>query len=362
MTGKQRLEKELVALQASHVRKCGVRFDHFFCPALWEDTPSELCLGHVFNQSFGHHKRRVVVQRKDVDEFYGKFFEFDVRGFAKTLKKDMDEIVESPELVKYQNFTMFVDNKPVKTLIYDGNMPDGFSKVGLLNSKGKPCLTLAVDVHPDKWLPLKGTNRTRLHSFNDWRLEVLPTLIKSAHLSMFYVFQYRYGISVASDFIGRQILGRFYRHNCNGNKHSVHAAAKEFFIEYVNVARPVLGEYPRDMLPSIENRVFYFLEGSSGQHFGIGAIVKTGPMLHMVYMPNFLDPSCDVGVYQDFISNDNEDFTIRRGRWNEADNLIELDSNLIRIKWPKNERNKFAPIEPSMDGLNNPSDWFSPPS
>ena len=47
----------------------------FFCPILMVEEKAELCKGHLLPQSVGG--RDWVVQRKDVDSFFGTFVEAD---------------------------------------------------------------------------------------------------------------------------------------------------------------------------------------------------------------------------------------------------------------------------------------------
>jgi hypothetical protein len=49
----------------------GTGFDHFFCPILHIDEYAKLCKGHIVGQAFPNSARDWVVQRKDVEDFYG---------------------------------------------------------------------------------------------------------------------------------------------------------------------------------------------------------------------------------------------------------------------------------------------------
>jgi hypothetical protein len=49
----------------------GNPFKCFYCPILQTDEETELCMGHIVNKSIPNSCRKCVVQRKDVDGFYG---------------------------------------------------------------------------------------------------------------------------------------------------------------------------------------------------------------------------------------------------------------------------------------------------
>ncbi|PQV62436.1 hypothetical protein B1R32_13611 [Abditibacterium utsteinense] len=69
----------LEALRADFKNVTGRPFEHFYCPILQRDGPAELCMGHVVNKAFFDTSNRVsercILQRKDVDNFYGSHFE-----------------------------------------------------------------------------------------------------------------------------------------------------------------------------------------------------------------------------------------------------------------------------------------------
>ncbi len=62
---------KLEDLRRDFARIAGVPFRHFFCPILYRDDPAEICLGHIINASLTGSDRYRVIQRADVDCFYG---------------------------------------------------------------------------------------------------------------------------------------------------------------------------------------------------------------------------------------------------------------------------------------------------
>src|SRR5882724_3720531 len=75
-----KIEHNLNAMREDYARVVSKAFEHFFCPTLLEDKPVPLCMGHIINEACPNSFRGRVVQRADVDRFYGWAFESDFTG------------------------------------------------------------------------------------------------------------------------------------------------------------------------------------------------------------------------------------------------------------------------------------------
>src|SRR5208337_2439289 len=73
----QRAKNRLELHRANYETVMGSPFEHFFCPILFSDVPAELIRGHVINEAFKGSSKAWVIQRGEVDRFYGGFFEGD---------------------------------------------------------------------------------------------------------------------------------------------------------------------------------------------------------------------------------------------------------------------------------------------
>src|SRR5260370_14299015 len=71
----EEIQRNLAVHQADYIHINGSPFQHFFCPILFKDEPTELCMGHIVSQKLSNCCRARVVQRKDVDGFYGEMVE-----------------------------------------------------------------------------------------------------------------------------------------------------------------------------------------------------------------------------------------------------------------------------------------------
>jgi hypothetical protein len=65
------VERHLPHWQKGFTAVNGNPFKCFYCPILQTDEETELCMGHIVNKSIPNSCRKCVVQRKDVDGFYG---------------------------------------------------------------------------------------------------------------------------------------------------------------------------------------------------------------------------------------------------------------------------------------------------
>lgn len=74
---KEKIEYRLQRMRQDFLVHSGAPFKHFFCPMLLRDEDAVLCMAHIVNQAIKDSFRDWVVQRKDVDGFYGRVFEAD---------------------------------------------------------------------------------------------------------------------------------------------------------------------------------------------------------------------------------------------------------------------------------------------
>lgn len=93
-------ERHRRRLRDDYASVAGEPFKHFFCPILWVDEPTELCLGHVVPESSGESSKARVLQRADVDSFYGTVAEDDFVSVVKARQKTRGEILSDPKFFR----------------------------------------------------------------------------------------------------------------------------------------------------------------------------------------------------------------------------------------------------------------------
>lgn len=347
-------KREKAKLLQSFKEANGGSFNHFFCPMLWADEDVELLRGHVFNQSFGEAKEgKTVLQRCDTDQFFAKHFEDDVISFVESLQLSKDEFLKS----KYaRDIEVYVDNVPQKTFVHKGQgLP--LDKYGLVPVGDS--LVLAVE-YPDKELKDKFyTGKAMIRHIRDWRITNHVTVLKAAHLTLFHIFKYKYGLSTAGDFLGRRVLGAFYQ----SAKHlksndEVRQAAKEFFTGYIDLVRPLLGIYSDSLELSINRNRFFFIVDDTNEAFALGVVVKTGRMYQMVIVPNFLTGHARNETFYKFLSHDNGNARMIPVIRNVDTDVGVIDGGMVKIDWRKCQ--SFDELDETDTKYNNPADHFTP--
>ncbi|HEY3290149.1 MAG TPA: hypothetical protein VGK87_08495, partial [Anaerolineae bacterium] len=75
-------KEQLIRLNSDYSALTGKVVQNFVCPiTLLDDPVSELCDGHVLNKSIKKAAKVAVIQRKDVDNHFGRTIEPDLVRF-----------------------------------------------------------------------------------------------------------------------------------------------------------------------------------------------------------------------------------------------------------------------------------------
>src|SRR2546429_236557 len=71
------IERQRSFLREDCTRVIGRPFKDFLCPILLTDEPVPLCMGHIINKACPNSFGGRIVQRADLDSFYGALAESD---------------------------------------------------------------------------------------------------------------------------------------------------------------------------------------------------------------------------------------------------------------------------------------------
>lgn len=223
-------------LKADFANFNGQPFKHFFCPMLYTDADVELCHGHVVNRDFPNAPipRATVIQRKDIDNFYAHFesefvkLQYEGTPIQRVLSDDGLRRKLKPEIsLNNEAYDFYPVNKNNKSKAHSliAFSHDRDKIFGLkLNPSEKD--KLSADGWEVKW----GANLTT---------DAIPSLIKAAHLSLFYIAGYGYTFTNAAKFVGKSILGRFFLENRHKTRDAIRQAGELFFADYREMIRPV---------------------------------------------------------------------------------------------------------------------------
>jgi hypothetical protein len=94
------VEHNLTTLREDYARIIGRPFENYFCPILLEDERVRLCMGHIINEACPNSFRGRVVQREDVDNFFGSSFEADFTGTVQAKSMSLREALDNPQMSK----------------------------------------------------------------------------------------------------------------------------------------------------------------------------------------------------------------------------------------------------------------------
>ncbi len=334
------VEARLKAYRTDFEMEVGRRVDHFFCPILHVDEGVELQKGHIVNHAFERSARAWVVQRSDVDNFFGAMFEADFVKLQDMQKVTMADLFLDARLNRQHRPSILRNDEPVTYTTRQGELPEVFTPVTL--GDDAQSLVIGVKMSPEELLATAG-DKWELAVSSDVRIPALVSLIKTAHLTLFHQLGYRYAAFPAGRFIGRDILGRFFRENVKKARQEVLARAHEYFREFVHMVRPV-GLNGMNFEGTVSDRLMLVCVGASGRHWAFVVFVKTDQLTHAVLMPTLSNDEA-AATYLDFLKNDNENITVTTGRYERSKRIWELNPHYKPLTWPKTGILLADPIE-----------------
>ena len=219
-----RLEELTGALRRSRASE---KLRDFLCPILQLEEPALLCKGHIVPKAV--RGRRWVVQRRDVDNFYGSFAEADfihgVRLRAMPTIEDAMEYVFEHRLARRADLSIR-DSEGAKATVHPGRK----------RARGQEIVVRPLDGSID----LDGDLSMSINF--DAAQETLLTCLHTAHLGNFEGSGYRYATSRSGRFVAnllRDVYLRFSRRKGGGGKPIDRDELAAMCRAHVNMVRPV---------------------------------------------------------------------------------------------------------------------------
>ena len=309
-------------------------FNYFFCPILHEDAEVPLCMGHVINEAFSNSFRGSVVQRQDVDSFFGAIVEADFTNTVRAKSAPAGVALLDPEMSKKLQQKIIVNEEEWKTYTYRGSSTPQHSKV-LFHLGDGAVLRRVVKKSPAEIDALES--RTfEMTIGKDCRVAALVSLVKAAHLTLFKLLGYAYALSAPGIEIGRDTLGKFYRLHKGKSAAEVKEVAKAFFQPYANMMRSIVGfsgEPPTGTVEDGQARVCF---SPSGKMFGLIVCVRTDRRYHAVLMPGFSEPE-GAAAYFDFLRNDCQSLHVGNCQIDAGMQRMLVSEQAKVIQWPKSD-------------------------
>ncbi len=325
----------LDALRADYEEVTGQQFDHFYCPMLFRDEAVERCEAHIVNQAFPNSTRATIVQRKDIDGFYGSRFEAEFVQLRLTEQFSFVEAFTSKDVSRVAKPRVIVDGREIDSFFAGDGMPAHFSRIQL-KDKGSQ-VELGLKLCPEE-LESSLDRDWSIRISVDIRLPSVVSLIKSAHLSLFRLLGYRYVLSGGGQFVGRCILGEFYLKNHTKTKPDVLKVAKSFFRSYAHMVRPVEVESGgQELAGTTDDGYLYVCVNAANWPWALIVLVRTSPeALHAVMIPVFegANAVASMETFMSFLENENESLEVRFCRF-EQDSKWHCSEQVTRFRWPK---------------------------
>ena len=319
--------RSLPGLRADYAEVTGRPFGHFFCPFLYRDEAAELCEGHVVPESFGASSVKVI-QRKDVDNFFGSAFEGDFVG-SKYGGLRVNDVIADPKLSRRFRPKLEVDGRSIDYYRPTGPIPSRHSKV-ILDGPGGD-FALAVKAPPDELRALTE-GKWRITMLKDLRVPALVSSLKAAHLTLFSMLGYRYVLSAGGHLLGHDILGKFFHDYGGRPKAETVARAPSHFAEFGRIVATML-DVPDTFRGTVDESAVYLCERGSIR-WGMIVMVRTlpGPILS-VLVP-LSEQSIAAKMYLDFIRRPIREEIVVRLAWFRGDRW-ECAKDTVLAQWPR---------------------------
>jgi hypothetical protein len=326
---KDAFQSKLEKINTNYEQVINRSASHFFCPILFTDEDVELCKAHIVNQAFPESTPNWTIQRKDIDNFNGSFFEADFIAVQYN-EHTHEDIFTNKKLSKLFKPQILVDNQPVDYFILNKKIPSNFTPLQFEN--GDNSLQLGLKISP-KELEEAQEKNWEMSVSKDVRLQALVSLIKAAHLTLFEMLGYKYAFSSGGYFVGKSVLGSFFLQNYGKSKSEVLENSYSFFQEFVNMARPLISSEISFQGTATDNQLL-LCQKQGDIAWGMIVFVKTAQIMNAVLLPLFDQPDSVVRFF-DFL-NDKENETIDVALMHFTDNHFEI-SRATKIIWPKND-------------------------
>jgi len=306
------LTREIERLRDDYQLITGDRFDWFHCPILFRDEHTELCRAHVVNQGFVGATKAWTVQRKDVDNFYGSFFESEFVLIDRLGPGAIQRTIENPGLAKKVPVKISLKGDRVDFYRYKrGPVPDEHTRI-IVEGPSGIARSLVLKMSPDKV--------ERDVSPDDWELSVEKDLRLG----------YNYSLSAGGHFTGWDVLGNFFVRNCTYEKRQVRLNAASHFWHFRNMVRPVVSHTPM-LGGTVSDGQMYICETTQKHRWAFIVFVKLPNSLHAVVLP-ILDHPDGAARFYDFLSSGTSNLIVRFCKFEAG--TFHAHPRTTNFEWP----------------------------
>ncbi|MGA3085299.1 MAG: hypothetical protein ABSE95_10935 [Thermodesulfobacteriota bacterium] len=319
---------KLEILRENYAQKTGYPFNYFYCPILYKDENKPLCMGHIVNLAFPNSARAWTVQREDIDNFYGSKFESEFTLLQHSRKFSPDEILRDKQLSKSIKPKILLNSNPIDYYYTEGNIPNYFSPVIIENDE--QTTKIALKMSAEEVLSEIDGN-WKIDISKDIRLPALVSLIKSAHLTLFDMLGYDYALSSGGNFVGHEILGKFYEYNKNKSKSEVLKNALPFFRNFAHMVRPLTSNR-LGFQGTISDNQLLVCRDVNNNIWALIVFIRTDQNLHAVLIPIFEEIET-IPKFLSFLESEKDTLEVNFCRFKITN--WEISKKSIKLTWPK---------------------------
>ena len=307
----------------------GFPVHHFFCPLLYLDENVEWCQAHIINQAFSNSDRSWTIQRKDIDSFYGRYFEAEFVLLQEKGRYKADEVMENKKLRKRLRPQLTIDNEIVEYYFPKGNIPDNHTLVKLLAPDR--IIELAVKKSADE-IRNSRPERLGMQIDKNIQLSALVSLIKAAHLTLFHLCGYRHVFSAGGFFLGRLFLGNFFLMNQHLSRMGILESAADYFAPFSNLVRPMLTN-PLCLKGTLTDH-WLFVSLNKNRIWALLIFIRTEEHMHAVVTP-LLENREDIIRCAEFLQKPSSTLKVKRTKW-RGDSWV-IYPEIIQLEWPEGQ-------------------------
>jgi hypothetical protein len=151
-------------------------------------------------------------------------------------------------------------------------------------------------------------------------MATVGSLLKSAHLMMFFLLGYRYALSPGGWFLGHHVLGSFFRKFANAGRRAALDAAEAHFRPFSGLVRRI--HSPRgEVNGTLGSRELYWCtEGDKPWAFV--PVIPAGGHLYAVVVPTLCSAKCEARFREmlraPHLPLDAQPMTLYRDEWNRG--------------------------------------------
>jgi hypothetical protein len=329
MTSKEEISRKLVGYREDYVQVTGKTFENFWCPVTGVDYPGQLMLGHILNQELKGAQRTTVVQRKDVDEFFGSCCEAHFLDCVRQGDHIFD-IVRDPKKLKRYRPRIIIDGKPIEFYVVRGRPSAQHPVVRFVGPDDQDFVDLALKVTHQE-IGESDIETAYFAIDRNYQFPVIVSLLKAAHLTLFYRHGYKYVFSPAGQIVANR-LGKFFE-KFRGRLVEAKAHLPSEFAEFQYSVTHLTPLQTPTMNTSLEDGRFMVCVDQSRTPYALVVIFRLQGEHHGVFLP--FGTADTLGTYFGFVKDPPESCWVCNATWSKGDSawheLWRFDADVGRL-------------------------------